>query len=212
MDVAFAEPLDQAAAGHALQPDPQELIRQEEDLAVGGNRVDHGFRVTAGAAVIALGLDLGGGVDVADDHGAGVLGLPCAKLVGVDRGGQRAAGVQVRDQHGLVGRQDDRGLGHEMHAAKHDHLGVGLGRLARESERVAHIVGDVLHLGHLVVVGQDDGPALAGEITYLVVHRRIQLRGHETSRETSSHLAEWVIAPTEMTSTPVRAISRIVSS
>ena len=31
----------------------------------------------------------------------------------------------------------------------------------RESaERVAHVVGDVLDLGHLVVVGQDDGVAL----------------------------------------------------
>ncbi len=37
---------------------------------------------------------------------------------------------------------------------------VGRGRLAAEPERVADVVGDVLHLGHLVVVGKDDGVAL----------------------------------------------------
>ena len=35
--------------------------------------------------------------------------------------------------------------------------------LARQAERVADVVGDVLHLGHLVVVGQDDRVASRGE-------------------------------------------------
>ena len=34
---------------------------------------------------------------------------------------------------------------------------VGRGRLAREAERVADVVRDVLHLGALVVVGEDHG-------------------------------------------------------
>ena len=42
-------------------------------------------------------------------------------------------------------------------------LGVGGRRLAREPERVAEVVGDVLDLGQLVVVGEDDGVALGGE-------------------------------------------------
>jgi hypothetical protein len=37
------------------------------------------------------------------------------------------------------------------------------GRLLREAERVADVVGHVLDLGQLVVVGEDDGVALAGE-------------------------------------------------
>ena len=45
-------------------------------------------------------------------------------------------------------------------------VGVG-GRLAREPERVAHEVGDVLDLGHLVVVGEDHRVALGGERTHL---------------------------------------------
>ena len=47
--------------------------------------------------------------------------------------------------------------------------GVGRGRLAREAERVADVVGHVLHLGHLVVVGEDDRVALAGELAHLLV-------------------------------------------
>ena len=50
-----------------------------------------------------------------------------------------------------------------MDAAEGDHLGVGGGRLAREAERVAHVVGDVLDLRHLVVVGEDDRVALRRE-------------------------------------------------
>ena len=42
------------------------------------------------------------------------------------------------------------------------------GRLAREPERVADVVGDVLDLGHLVVVGEDDRVALGGERADLV--------------------------------------------
>ena len=44
--------------------------------------------------------------------------------------------------------------------------------LAREPERVADEVGDVLHLGHLVVVGEDDRLALLRERADLLVHRR----------------------------------------
>ena len=41
-------------------------------------------------------------------------------------------------------------------------------RLAREPERVAHVVGDVLDLGQLVVVGEDDRVALRGQRADLV--------------------------------------------
>ena len=44
------------------------------------------------------------------------------------------------------------------------------GRLARQAERVAHEVGHVLDLGHLVVVGEDHGVALLGERAHLSGH------------------------------------------
>ena len=98
-----------------------------------------------------------------------MLGLPRAQLVGGDRVGQRAAGVEVGDQDALVGRQDRRGLGHEVDAAEHDHVGVGVRRLLGEPERVADVVGHVLDLGQLVVVRQDHGVALGGERAHLVL-------------------------------------------
>ncbi len=50
-----------------------------------------------------------------------------------------------------------------MDAAEDDDVGVGLGRFARQAERVADEIGDVLHFGALVVVREDDGVAVAGE-------------------------------------------------
>ena len=74
----------------------------------------------------------------------------------------------------------------------------------REAERVADVVGDVLDLGQLVVVGEDDGAALAGERAHLVLHGGdvVELeQGHRgeasRSRERSRSGAEWVSAPIE---------------
>ena len=52
-------------------------------------------------------------------------------------------------------------------------VGVGLRRLAREAERVADEVGDVLELGQLVVVGEDHRVALGGERADLVAQLAI---------------------------------------
>ena len=109
------------------------------------------------------GLHRGGGVDVGDDDGAGVLGLPRPQLVGGDRVGQRAAGPLVRDQHGLVGAEDLRGLGHEVHAAEHDGVLGRLGGDPGQRQRVTDVVGDVLDGGKLVVVRQDRGVAQVGQ-------------------------------------------------
>ena len=134
-----------------------------------------------------------------------MLGLPGAQLPGAERGGERAARLGVGDQHGLVRGKDGGGFGHEVNAAEHDRLCVGRGGLAGEPERVAHVVGDVLDLGALVVVGEDDGVSFAGERPDLFLQRCEPLGGHCTSRETRSERAEWVSAPTETKSTPVSA-------
>ena len=79
----------------------------------------------------------------------------------------------------LSGRQDRGGLGHEVDAAEGDHVGVGVGRLARQAERVAHEVGHVLDLGHLVVVRQDHRVALLGERAHLVLRGALIWSGLE---------------------------------
>ena len=212
VDVALAEPDVELAARDLLEPHPEEHVRAEQDLLVGRDRLDDRLRVPGRAAVVGLGLDLRGRVHVGDDDGSRMLGLPGAELVGRDRGGERAAGVRVRDQHRLVGREDRRGLGHEVHAAEDDRLGLGGRCLAGQAERVADVIGHVLHFGHLVVVGEDHGTALARQGLHLFLHAGDLERGHRTSRETSRARAEWVSAPTEMKSTPVSAIARTVSS
>ena len=106
-----------------------------------------------------------------------------------------AASEQPASRSGIStvfsGREDRRRLGHEVDAAEDDRLGVGRRRLAREAERVADVVGHVLHLGHLVVVGEDHRVALARQRAaprpaggVIVGASR-----HSTSRETSSERA-----------------------
>src|SRR5207244_6566366 len=86
------------------------------------------------------------------------------------------------------------------------------GSLARQPQRVADEVRDVLHLRHLVVVGEDDGAALARQCLHLLVHESDLRCRHRTSMETSSERAPCVSAPIEMKSTPVSAMERTVSS
>ena len=78
-----------------------------------------------------------------------------------------------------------------MDAAEDDRLRVGGGSLVREPERVAHEVGDILHLGHLVVVGEDHRPAFSRERAHFLLERRdLGRRAHSISNETSRERAE----------------------
>ena len=164
VDVALAIPHVERSPDHLLDVGAEEHVGPEEDLGVGAvlaqDVLDDLDRVRRGHAVVGQRLDLGRRVDVHDGDRAGVLGLPGAQLLGGDRVGQRAAGVEVGNQDGLLGREDRGRLGHEVHAAEGDRRGVGRGALVREAERIADVVGDVLHLGELVVVGEDDRVAL----------------------------------------------------
>ena len=42
--VALAHPEHQLAPGHLLEPEPEEEVGQEEDLLIGGDRLDHRSR------------------------------------------------------------------------------------------------------------------------------------------------------------------------
>jgi hypothetical protein len=88
---------------------------------------------------------------------AGVLRAHLGHTLGGDAFGQRTARFHVGDQHGFRRVQDFRGLGHEMHAALHDHIGLNLGRLDRQLQAVAHEIGDaVIDVGRHVVMRKDD--------------------------------------------------------
>ena len=83
------------------------------------------------------------------------------ELIGIGHVGHRASGGEVRQDHLLMRRAQHVGaLGHEVHAAEDDELGVGmLADLLRELVRVAGVVGELDHLVALVVMAEDDEPA-----------------------------------------------------
>jgi hypothetical protein len=98
----------------------------------------------------------GGGVDVGHHRQAGVALLDQAHVFGGDRRRQRAAGLQVGDQHGLVGGEGLGRLGHEVHAGLHDDLGVRARGFPRQSQAVAdEVAHPVENLRRHVVVRQD---------------------------------------------------------
>ncbi len=68
-----------------------------------------------------------------------------------------APGAHIGQHNGFTGREDFCSLGHEFDPAKGNDIGVGGGGLARQVERVADKIGNVLDLRVLVIVGQDDG-------------------------------------------------------
>ena len=62
-----------------------------------------------------------------------------------------------------------------MHAALHDHLGVGRRRELGELQAVAHIVGDAMvDLGRLIIMREDDGAALFLELVDRLHVRRVE--------------------------------------
>ena len=74
---------------------------------------------------------------------------------------------EVRQQHHLVRAQDLGRLGHEAHAAEHDDIRVRAGGLARQIEGIAHEIGEILNLGVLVIMREDDGVHLAAQTSDL---------------------------------------------
>ena len=59
-----------------------------------------------------------------------------------------------------------------MHSGEDDGLGLGACGLAGETQRVADVIGDVLHLGPLIVVREHDRVPLAGQFADLRLHGR----------------------------------------
>ncbi len=159
MHLAVALPGDDLHRRLRRHPAGEKLVGDEDHL-VDAEALHHLHRVRRGATDVALRLHVGGGVDIGDDRHAGETLAQEADVLAGDRGGERAAGTQIRNQHDLVGVQEFRGLGHEVDAGLHDDAGLGLGGLARELQRVADEIGDaIINLGRLVIMREDDGVA-----------------------------------------------------
>jgi hypothetical protein len=147
----------------------QVLVGQKEDaLAAGEGPLEGGAGVGRGAdqpaALAAEGLDGGGGVHVGQRHGLVRQAEALKRLpAGFDLGdfrhvGHRAAGVEVGQDHLLALVAEHVGaLGHEVHAAENNVLGVGFGGDAGELVAVAGGVGKANHFVALVVVAEQEG-------------------------------------------------------
>src|ERR1051326_2225268 len=131
-----------------------------------------------------------------------MFGFPAAQIAQSNGVGERASGGRIGTQNRALRIHDLRGLGHEVDTAHDDHGCVGLARLDGKSQRVSDKIGDVLNFGDLVVVCEDHRVAFARQVADCLAE------GHETtSNEKSRTPAEWVRAPSETKSTPLRATS-----
>jgi hypothetical protein len=136
------------------------FVGDEEQVFVLGRGVDDLLGVAAGDDDVAERLHGGAAIDVGDGPEIRIGRLQLGEF---GRGAaffEGTTGVLVRQHDDFVGVQNLRGLGHEMHAAEDDDIGVGLGRLLREAEGVADVIRDVLDFGHLIIVREDDGVEL----------------------------------------------------
>ncbi len=124
MDHARAVPEDHLAARHFLQILAEMTIRHEEDLVIGRHAANDRLGVAGGDDPVGQGFDGGGAVDVGDGLETPAIDaehfLIARQLVGGAAVGQAATGLQIRQQHALVGVENLGRLGHEMHAAKDD--------------------------------------------------------------------------------------------
>ncbi len=86
----------------------------------------------------------------------GVGGFECGEGIGRAAIGEGTACVEVGQQHQFVGVEDFGGFSHEMYPGEDNHIGFGGGGLLGQPQGIAKVVGDVLDVGVLVVVSQDD--------------------------------------------------------
>ena len=160
VDVTLTHPNMHLPPGHFLDVATEEHVGKEEDLFILGNGIDDFHCVTRRAADIGLRLDFRRRVDVADDHGVGMLLFPLPELLRGDGVCEGATRLEVRKEHLFVRTKNRSRFGHEVDAAKDDQIGVGLGRLACQGEGVPCEVGEILNLRDLIVMRKEDRVAL----------------------------------------------------
>ena len=140
----------------------RQILVGQEDHGIGAQALDHLDRVRRGAADVDLGLHLGRGVDVGDDRHAGEFRSRSSRTSSpvIEEASEQPA-LRSGISTVLSGLRI-----FEVSAMKcTPHwtmiVGVDLGGLARELERVADEIGDaVVDFRRLVVVRQDDRVAL----------------------------------------------------
>ena len=197
-------------AAEVLVGEEQHLARRRRRPRPGPERpLEHGAGVGRRAHRAAVAADerlqRGRRVHVGDRARRASMSMTSAErlprlldLVEVGHVGHRAAGVEVGEDDLLVVAGEDVGrLGHEVHAAEHDVLGLGalLGE-DRQPERVAPGVGPAHDLVALVVVAEDEDAGRRGRPW----RRRSRVRARRARRRCSARGA--VLEPQHVVGPP----------
>ena len=159
--VAIALPERHGAPGLFHDPRAEIFVGDKKNVPVGGDIFDDLHRVAARADDVRERFHSRRAVDVGHDVVVFVrvfleIGGELFRRTGV---AERATGIQVGNDHGFAGIHNFGGLAHEMDAAEGDDIGLGFRGAVSQAERIAHMVSQLLDLGDLVVVREDDGVA-----------------------------------------------------
>ena len=155
VDDAHTGPQQHLAVELARQVAAEVPVGPEDDLLFGRDLGKDRLGAGGGDDHVGQRLHLGRTIDVGQRDVIGVGFAEGAELFGRAAVFKAAPRVHVGQDHDLVGREDLGGIGHELDAAKGDHVGVGRRRLAAEFEAVAHEVGNVLDVRRLVIMRKD---------------------------------------------------------
>ena len=163
--------LDAAAFHLVLDVLAHELVGHEANLVVGVgfHNLHH---VAARDAHVAGRLDVGRGVDVADEGVFRVLFAQRLYVFARDGVGEAAAGKLAGDEHVLFGAQDLGRLAHEADRGEQDGLLRDFRRVFAQLVAVARVVGNAEHdFGSAVTVGEDNGILVLFALVDLVDQR-----------------------------------------
>ena len=177
MHVAAAVPEQHLATGDAVDIVAQIVVGAEDNLLVLWEGVYHLLGIAAGHHTVGERLDGSRGVDIRHHLIARMLVLELLQVFCLATVGERAASREVGAYHCLFGREQFPSLCHKVYATHHHHLGIGLCRLARQSQRVAHKVGYLLYLAYCIIMCQDDGILLLTHAAYLLFEIQTLLDG-----------------------------------
>ena len=147
----------------------QVLVGSEQNLTILRDRVHDLFGVARGDDVVAVRLHLGRAVDVADRDCFRKARAPGSKTLARTAVGERTTGLHVRHQDDAFGVQNLGRLRHEVNTGEQDHVGSCALCGLRELKRVADEIGQLLNFAFLVIVGEQDGVALAFEAADFLV-------------------------------------------
>ena len=107
-----------------------------------------------------------GGVHITHHLIARMLLFIFLQVVSLATVGQRATGIEVGAEHQFVRTKNLACLSHEVNTAHHNDLGIGLGSLLCQRQRVANEVGYLLNLTTCIVVSQNHGIFLLAQPAY----------------------------------------------